>query len=119
MQSLYRVVDKNTYETALSSGLVPRCNSDQRSDLVHLNTKDDVELVASTYFEEHEFPLVLEVNPSSFAEKISWHEPSNLKPWKEARAKIQNIHMSDVKATHELKFIGNGNKIKFKTVWCI
>lgn len=116
MQHLYRVVDKSTYETALSSGLVPRCNSDKRSDLVHLNTKDDVELVAGTYFEEHEFPLVLEVNPSSFIDKISWHEPSHLKPWTEARAKIPNIRMCDVVATHKLNFVGSNKQSKFRIV---
>ena len=76
MESLYRVVNKTDYEKALETGFVPRCNSDERANLVHLNIKQSVEIVASTYFDVSEFPVVLEVNPSSFSQAISWHEPT-------------------------------------------
>ncbi len=114
MQLLYRVVDKNSYESALKSGLVPRCNSDERSNLVHLNTKNDVELVASTYFEKQEVPVVLEINSESFVEQISWHEPTANKPWLEVRAKIKNINMNHVTAIYELSHIESSDLIKFK-----
>ena len=114
MESLYRVVNKTDYEKALETGFVPRCNSDERANLVHLNIKQSVEIVASTYFDVSEFPVVLEVNPSSFPQAISWHEPTKAKPWKEARAAIQNIAMQSVCAVYELAYIEHGKDVKFK-----
>ncbi len=101
---LYRVVDANAWVEAQKTGRVPRCASDARADHVHLNVKESVETVATHFFEAAEKPLVLEIDPAGFAAAIVWLDPTEQKPWPQPCARIPNIPLEAVVATHRLEF---------------
>lgn len=62
---LYRVVDRESWQAAQLTGRVPRCNSDNRADHVHLDLMGSIEVVAGAYFDPSESPLVLEIDVES------------------------------------------------------
>jgi uncharacterized protein (DUF952 family) len=101
MNKLYRVIDRYSWVKAKELGYVPRCAADQHDDYVNLNLLDEAEVVASTYFDPEEEPITLEVDISDFSEKITWTEPTEIKPWKQACAKIQNIPTRAVTKIYE------------------
>ena len=104
MKSLYRVIDADSWAEALKKGVVPRCQSDERADRVHLNTEESVEAVANLYFVQAEKPIALEIDPTEFSSAIYWLEPSEQKPWPQPCARISNIPLGSVVAIHGLEF---------------
>ena len=115
---LYRVVDRASWRTTQLSGFVPRCNSDQRENHVHLNLRESVERVAAAYFEPCEEPLVLEVDAESLGCEITWQEPSDQKPWKQACAQIKNIPLESVMRVFglDVNFVDGKNVFVMKSI---
>jgi uncharacterized protein (DUF952 family) len=72
MDHLYRVVPIADWHEALRTGLVPRCPADERHNRVHLNSLDDVELVANLWFTPEEEPVVLEVGLAGLIPHVRW-----------------------------------------------
>ncbi|WP_275286590.1 DUF952 domain-containing protein [Halomonas elongata] len=91
MEPLYRVLPEATWEAACRSGKVSRCGNDHRADGVHLNVAAAVDETARRYFAREERPLVLEVDPSGFAECIEWREPTEEEPWPRPLARIEAL----------------------------
>ena len=104
MKTLYRVIDADSWAEALEKGVVPRCQSDERANQVHLNTEESVEAVADLYFVQAEKPVALEIDPTGFSSAIYWLEPTDLKPWPQPCARISNIPLVSVVAIHGLEF---------------
>lgn len=101
MDHLYRVVPASHWDQALRSGSVPRCAADTRLDRVHLNKREDVELVANLWFTPEEQPVVLEVEVASLADHIRWEAresaPDGVWP---------NLYMPAIPARNVVRVIG-------------
>lgn len=103
MSILYRVISEKVWLEAQKTGRVPRCGNDGKLDCVHLNLEEAVETIAARYFKVEEHPLVLEVDVTSFENKIEWLDATPDDPWKQPRAKIQNLHLKDILKVHSLE----------------
>lgn len=106
---LYRIISKDEWIQSQKEGKVPRCNSDKRADLVHLNIFEDIKTVANKYFEHSENPVVIEMNVTSELEKkLTWEDPTSEKEWKQANLKVENIEMKNVERFSFLELVEGG-----------
>lgn len=103
MEPLYRVLPEATWEAACRSGVVSRCGNDHRADGVHLNVAAAVAYTARRYFVREERPLILEVDPSGFAEHIEWREPTDEEPWPRPLARIEGLPTEAVVAVRRVE----------------
>lgn len=101
---LYRVITLANWQKAQSQGYVPRCGNDHNADCVHLNVSEAVAFSANRYFTLEEAPVVIEVDITSFKDKIEWISPTRDQPWQKPRAHIEHIPLSVVIAIHELVY---------------
>ena len=69
---VYRVMNREDWETTLSTGLVPRCGSDERDGYVHLSTAATVIETANLYFESAEEPVVAEISSAGLGTALRW-----------------------------------------------
>ncbi len=108
METVFRVLGKDDWNTALAEGTVPPCGSDTRDGFIHLSGLEDVVKTANLYFEPHEVPLVLEVEAKALGEALRW-EPV---PSREGRAfphlYAPGIPLAAIRATHALSHDGLG-----------
>jgi uncharacterized protein (DUF952 family) len=93
---LYRVISEEEWHITKRDKKVPRCKSDERDGCVHLTKYEDVSLVASKYFVEEEHPVVIEIDITSFQNKIVWIAPTIEKPWQQPNAFIENLNLNDI-----------------------
>ena len=103
MNNLYRVIKEETWTEVSQSQHIPRCGNDNKKDRIHLNVLEAVETIAARYFEPEERPVVLEVDPSDFAEQIEWAEATAESPWRQPLANISNLPVSAVVKVHRLE----------------
>lgn len=101
---LYRVITIANWRKAQSQGYVPRCGNDHKADCVHLNAHEAVAFSANRYFTLEEAPVVIEVDITSFKDKIEWLPPTQDQPWQKPRAHIEHIPLSAVIAVHSLEY---------------
>ena len=90
MNSIFRVLPSDQWEEAKITGLIPRCGADVEHDCVHVNEFHDLATVCARFFEPSEVPIALEFAPDSYQE-IQWIEPSEDKPWREGRIKVEHL----------------------------
>ncbi|MBJ7575453.1 DUF952 domain-containing protein [Luteimonas sp. MC1828] len=105
MENLFRIVSAAELTTAARSGLVPRCPSDERSNCVHLNRKEDVETVANLYFTPEEAPVALEIRSADIAEDLTFLPATEGKPFQQANLARQYVSFSSVVAVHPLHVV--------------
>lgn len=91
MDNLFRVISAAELALAASSGLVPRCPSDERDNCVHLNHRDDVETVASLYFTVEEAPVALEIRRSDIEEDLAFAPATEAKPFRQVTLARPNV----------------------------
>ncbi|MCS2608482.1 DUF952 domain-containing protein [Halomonas dongshanensis] len=103
---LYRVITMENWQKAQSQGYVPRCGNDHNADCVHLNVHKAVVFSANRYFTPEEAPVVIEVDITSFKDKIEWLKPTEDQPWQKPRAHIDHIPLSAVISMHALEYRG-------------
>ena len=117
MSNLFRVISVDDLRRSQSSGLVPRCPSDKRSDCIHLNVREDVEAVAAAYFSPEENPVVLEIRRTDIAGQLTLGDAVSSKPWQQVLLHQPNILFSTVVAVHNLQVVQTaaGHEFKFVT----
>lgn len=104
MDNLFRVVSAAELALATASGVVPRCPSDERSNCVHLNHRNDVETVANLYFTPDEAPVALEVRRSDIRD-VSFAPATEAKPFGQVTLVRPNILLEWVVAVHPLHVV--------------
>lgn len=114
MSNLFRVISAAELTTALASGLVPRCASDERAGYVQLNSRADVETAADLYFSPEEAPVALEIRLSDVENMLSFVPPSQGKPFHQARLDCPNILVSWIVAVHPLQAVESSTGTHFK-----
>lgn len=114
MENLFRVVSASELATAIASGLVPRCPSDERADRVHLNFRQDVETVANLYFTPEEAPVALEIRRTDIEEGLAFGPPTQGKPFQQATLARQNVLFASVVAVHPLAVVQSNGVPTFK-----
>ncbi|QOW22180.1 DUF952 domain-containing protein [Novilysobacter avium] len=116
MENLFRVVSATELSTAIESGLVPRCPSDERSNCVHLNLRRDVETVANLYFTADEAPVALEIRRADIQEGLAFAPPTEGKPFHQATLPRPNVLFASVVAVHPLAVVQSNGASTFKFV---
>ncbi|MGY1426533.1 hypothetical protein [Lysobacter sp. A289] len=114
MDNLFRVISAAELAVATTSGLVPRCPSDERSNCVHLNHRNDVETVANLYFTPDEAPVALEIRRSDIEEGLSFAPATEAKPFGQATLARPNILLEWVVAVHPLHAVQSKSAPTFK-----
>lgn len=114
MESLFRVVSAADLASAIASGFVPRCPSDERSNCVHLNIRCDVETVASMYFTPDEAPVALEIRRSDIEDDLTFAPSVAGKPFSQITLARPNVLLSSVVAVHPLIVVVSNNSPTFK-----
>lgn len=114
--NLFRVIPQTDLDTAVLSGVVPRCASDERSGYVHLNMQQDVEAVANAYFSAGELPVALEIRRSDIQEHLVLGSLDPGKPWRQVSLHQPNILMASVVAVHRLQVVHSGTEASFRFV---
>ena len=71
-QRVYRVISKEDWIMAQDTGLIPRCDSDNRDGFVHLSTSDTMLETAQLYFDPEEHPLIIEILASMLGPDLCW-----------------------------------------------
>ncbi|MDQ3618126.1 MAG: hypothetical protein M3374_05340 [Pseudomonadota bacterium] len=117
MSNLFRVISAEDLRRSEATGLVPRCPSDNRSDCIHLNIREDVEAVAAAYFSPEENPVALEIRRMDISGQLTLGDAVASKPWQQVLLHQPNILLSTVVAVHNLEVVqtGAGNEFKFAT----
>jgi uncharacterized protein (DUF952 family) len=103
---LYRIISEQEWHKAKAEGKVPRCNSDNRDNCVHLTKFDDIKQVSAAYFTNDEKPVVIEIDTEEFEKDIYWESPNIKKPWHQPNARIDNFSLIDVKRYCYLQPLG-------------
>jgi uncharacterized protein (DUF952 family) len=103
---LYRIISEQEWFKAKAEGKVPRCNSDNRDNCVHLTKFEDIKQVSAAYFSKDEKPVVIEIDTEDFEEDIYWESANIKKPWDQPNLKIDNIRLKHVKRFCYLKPLG-------------
>lgn len=114
MENLFRVVSAADLASAIASGFVPRCPSDQRSNCVHLNIRCDVETVANLYFTPAEGPVALEIRRSDIEEDLTFAPSVAGKPFSQVTLARPNVLLAWVVAVHPLNVVASNNLPTFK-----
>ena len=114
MDNLFRVVSAADLASAIASGFVPRCPSDERNNCVHLNVRCDVETVASLYFTLEEAPVALEIRRSDIEDDLTFAPSVAGKPFSQVTLARPNVLLSSVVALHPLKVVVSDNLPTFK-----
>ena len=114
MENLFRVVTATELATAIASGLVPRCPSDERSNCVHLNLQGDVETVVNLYFTPDEAPVALEIRRADIEQDLAFAPPTQAKPFRQVTLSRPNILFSSVVAVHPLDVVQSNNVPVFR-----
>lgn len=117
ISNLFRVVSAADLRRSQASGLVPRCPSDERSDCIHLNVREDVEAVAAAYFSPAEKPVALEIRRADIDDHLTLGDTVAGKPWQQLLLYQSNILFSTVVAVHNLEVVETraGHEFKFVT----
>lgn len=105
MENLFRVVSAADLASAIASGRVPRCPSDERNNRVHLNSRCDVETVANLYFTADEAPVALEIRRSDIEEDLAFATSAPGKAFSQITLARPNLLLSSVVAIHPLKVV--------------
>ena len=103
---LYRIISEQEWIKAKAEGKVPRCNSDNRANCVHLTKFEDIKQVSAAFFTKDEKPVVIEVDTENFGEALYWESPNIKKPWHQPNVRIDNISLKDVKRYCYLNSLG-------------
>ena len=114
MENLFRVVSAAELAIAIASGVIPRCPSDERSNCVHLNLREDVATVANLYFTPDEAPVVLEILRTDIEEDLAFAPPTEDKPFHQATLARPNVLFSSVVAVHPLDTVEFKGVLGFK-----
>ena len=114
MENLFRVVSAADLASAIASGCVPRCPSDERSNCVHLNSRCDVETVANLYFTPDEAPVALEIRRSDIDGDLAFPPSEPGKPFSQVTLARPNVLFSSVVAVHPLKVVVSNSSPTFK-----
>lgn len=115
MRNLFRVISAEDLRRSKVSGLVPRCPSDDRSDCIHLNFRENVEAVAAAYFSPEENPVALEIRRVDIAGQLTLGDAVASKPWTQHLLHQPNILFSTVIAVHHLEVVQTGSGPEFSS----
>ena len=102
VENLFRIVSAADLASAIASGCVPRCPSDERSNCVYLNTRCDVETVANLYFTPDEAPVALEIRRSDIDGDLAFPPSAAGKPFSQVTLARPTVLFSSVVAVHPL-----------------
>lgn len=105
MENVFRVVSAADLASAVATGRVPRCPSDERSNCVHLNHRCDVETVANLYFTPDEAPVVLELRRSDLEGDLAVAPSVAGKPFAQVTLARPNVMLASVVAVHPLNVV--------------
>ncbi len=114
MSNLFRVVSTDDLRRSEASGRVPRCPSDERSDCIHLNFREDVEAVATAYFSPEENPVALEIRRRDIDGQLTLGDAVPGKPWRQVLLHQPNILFSTVVAVYNLEVVQTGSGHEFR-----
>ncbi len=114
--NLFRVIAQRDLASAVQSGVVPRCASDERSGCIHLNLRQDVETVANAFFTVDEQPFALELLRSDLDGHLVMRRPAPGKPWQQIELHQPNILMESVVTVHRLEIIPSDARPEFRMV---
>jgi uncharacterized protein (DUF952 family) len=114
VSNLFRVVSAEDLRRAQASGRVPRCPSDDRSNCIHLNFREDVEAVAAAYFSPEEKPVALEIRRVDIAGQLTLGDAVASKPWQQHLLHQPSILFSTVVAVHHLEVVQTGSGHEFR-----
>ncbi|TBW50750.1 DUF952 domain-containing protein [Marinobacter halodurans] len=113
IRHFYRVISAKDWGKASRRGVIEPCRADRRVGLIHLNTRDIVETVATRHFRASEFPVVVELDAVHFWDDLEWHSPTAAAPWLYPMLRRPYLDMGWVTGVHLLLYSERDGKPAF------
>ncbi len=92
MSSIFKLISSNDWEEAKINGILPKSEKDISAGGYHVYQFDDLETVCKLGFNVKDYPMALELEPSSLIAQLTWHQPDQKRAWKEGVIKIGDIY---------------------------
>jgi len=113
MSAIFKLISSNDWEDAKITGLVPKTEADVRAGGYHVYQFNDLETLCKLDFKAQDYPIALELEPTSLVAHLTWHQPNEKRDWKEGLIKSAEIYADLVMNIYSFEW-GDTNGVS----WC-
>ncbi|PHS17542.1 MAG: hypothetical protein COA86_09640 [Kangiella sp.] len=92
MSAIFKLISSNDWEDAKITGVIPKTEIDLKAGGYHVYQMDDLEKLCKLSFAQNDYPIALELEPSSLISQLTWHQPNQDRAWKEGIIKSVDIY---------------------------